>query len=155
MVELNKKYQTKDGRVVEIYRIDAGGPYPVIGATKDLELDAWDLHRWTATGSLFSNGYTDADLVEIPDFRVTKHTRHYKKPINYFSVVLNIHEEIKWLATDSSGNLCGHKQKPVLTYYSSESFKYNHGYWANGGDYIKLAQIEFDGDWRKSLMRVE
>lgn len=155
MIEIGKQYKTVSGLIAEVFKINdasKGIEYPVIGAYLR-EDNVWINCSWTLDGKHFF--FNDPLDLILTDFRVTKHTRHYKKPINYFSVVLNIHEEIKWLATDSSGNLCGHKQKPVLTYYSSESFKYNHGYWANGGDYIKLAQIEFDGDWRKSLMRVE
>lgn len=155
MIELGKKYQTKDGRNVEIYKIDGGGCYPVIGIIYLKLAELCECMRWTSDGKcaidIQDNEDFNGDLVEIPNFKVIKHIQHYKKPHNYFSVVLNIPEEIKWLATDSIGRLCGYTREPTLTYYS---FEHKTGEWDGGSNYTKLGEIEFDGDWTQSKLKV-
>jgi len=69
MIELGKKYKTRDGREVRIYAVDGGGRFPVHGAVK-LDDGAWRQEEWTLTGSY--NGERDGhtiphrlDLIEV------------------------------------------------------------------------------------------
>lgn len=66
IVDINKQYQTRDGKKVRIYCTDASGPYPVHGAVWS-ELDqCWQLRTWTAEGA-FSEyvRFGLIDLVEV------------------------------------------------------------------------------------------
>ena len=69
MIELGKKYQTRDGCEVRIYAVDGGGRFPVHGAVK-LDDGTWRQEEWTLTGSY--NGEKDGhtlpnalDLIEV------------------------------------------------------------------------------------------
>ena len=50
MIDINKKYHTRDGREVRIYATDGGGHYPVHGAIKKGD-DYWDVAGWTINGA--------------------------------------------------------------------------------------------------------
>lgn len=64
MIELGKKYRTRDGREVRIYAVDGSGMYPVHGASN--RPAGWCLERWTNTGELWANGKEDPyDLIEV------------------------------------------------------------------------------------------
>ncbi len=66
MIDINKKYTTRDGREVKIYSVDNGGDYPVHGALK-YDNGAWMSESWTDRGKLTTDGNDGAlDLVGIP-----------------------------------------------------------------------------------------
>lgn len=48
-IEKNKKYMTRIGSLIEVYRTDAGGEYPIIGAYE--AEDRWVACAWAADGS--------------------------------------------------------------------------------------------------------
>ena len=63
MIDINKKYQTRDGREVRIYATDGGGPKkPVHGAVK--EKDGWYMLAWSKNG-VVSNIDRNLDLIEV------------------------------------------------------------------------------------------
>ena len=63
MIDMNKKYKTRDGRKVRIYAVDGGGDYPVHGAIK--EEGVWLFESWASDGQYsFCQGITDSDLIE-------------------------------------------------------------------------------------------
>lgn len=69
LIELGKKYKTRDGCEVRIYAMDGGGRFPVHGAAK-LDDGTWRQEEWTLTGSY--NGEKDGhtlpnalDLIEV------------------------------------------------------------------------------------------
>jgi hypothetical protein len=69
MIELGKKYKTKDGCEVRIYAVDGGGRFPVHGAVK-LYDGTWRQVEWTLTGSYngFDDGHTlpqHLNLIEV------------------------------------------------------------------------------------------
>ena len=49
MIDINKKYRTRDGREVRIYATDGGGPQPVHGAISGLNF--WSTANWSKNGS--------------------------------------------------------------------------------------------------------
>lgn len=65
MIDMNKKYRTRNGRMVRIYCVDAGGNTPVHGATKD-DKGLWRTHVWDEEGYFYprTEGHPD-DLIEI------------------------------------------------------------------------------------------
>jgi hypothetical protein len=66
MIELGKKYQTRDGREVRIYAVDGGGVYPVHGAIAAGD-GTWSPEGWTDGGSYIGgDGQFDEDLIEAP-----------------------------------------------------------------------------------------
>jgi hypothetical protein len=69
MIELGKKYKTRDGCEVRIYAVDGGGRFPVHGAVKLVD-GTWRQEEWTLTGSWNGerNGHTiphALDLIEV------------------------------------------------------------------------------------------
>jgi hypothetical protein len=61
MIDINKKYRTRDGREVRIYATDGRGIYPVHGAVK-VE-DGWIPYTWQEIGV---EGVNNArDLIEV------------------------------------------------------------------------------------------
>jgi hypothetical protein len=70
MIDISKKYKTKNGREVHIYATDAEGPHPVIGAILNSQSKQWKHERWDTNGKFNYGGYTNShlDLVEVkPD----------------------------------------------------------------------------------------
>lgn len=64
MIELGKKYRTRDGREVRIYALDGGGDWPIHGAIKCGYL--WTLTSWGAYGLRRNNEtMSPADLIEV------------------------------------------------------------------------------------------
>lgn len=47
VIEMNRKYRTRDGRAVRVLCVDAGTAYPVVGVLAD---QPEQLHRWMADG---------------------------------------------------------------------------------------------------------
>ena len=65
MIDINKKYRTRDGREVRIYATDGGGRNPVHGSIK--EEDGWIFQVWPKSGRYFEDddeGYR-IDLIEV------------------------------------------------------------------------------------------
>lgn len=65
MVDINKKYQTRDGMSVRLLTMDAKGTYPVVGLV-DVGNAEYARH-WTEEGKADFRGYvkTNYDLVEV------------------------------------------------------------------------------------------
>jgi hypothetical protein len=151
MIDLNKKYKTKDERVVEIYKVDAGGIYPVIGAILNPKTKHWDCSRWTLDGTAFlSCSGSLFDLVEVPNFETVEYVRGYANTVNYFGMRVAVPSGILWLATDEDGTLFGYFSEP----YISSAFD-GLGYWDTSMSVnLKFANITFNGDWKQSKIKV-
>ena len=80
MIDINKKYRTRDGREVRIYATDGGGRNPVHGSIK--EEDGWIFQVWPQNGRYFEDDDEDyrIDLIEV---------RHRHKR----TVWLNVYED--------------------------------------------------------------
>jgi hypothetical protein len=65
MIDINKKYRTRDGREVRIYATDGGGPCPVHGAVSGLNF--WSTASWSKNGSykLVYGQENDWDIIEV------------------------------------------------------------------------------------------
>lgn len=68
-IEMNKEYQTRDGREVRIYAVDVGDSNATHGAIKNnTEQDLWDLCTWTKNGFYYYPEEESAvDLIEKPE----------------------------------------------------------------------------------------
>jgi len=63
MIDINKKYRTRDGREVRIYAIDGLDTHSVHGAM--YTIGGWLSYTWRKDGSYFSDmDYAD-DLIEV------------------------------------------------------------------------------------------
>jgi hypothetical protein len=63
MIDINKKYRTRDGREVRIYAIDGLDTHSVHGAM--YTIGGWLSYTWRKDGSFFSDmDYAD-DLIEV------------------------------------------------------------------------------------------
>jgi hypothetical protein len=78
MIDINKKYRTRDGREVRIYATDAGGPKKTVhGAVK--EKDGWYMLAWSKNG-VVSNIDRNLDLIEVrPRHKRTVWVNVYEK----------------------------------------------------------------------------
>jgi hypothetical protein len=67
MIDMSKKYRTRDGREVRLLMTDAGGDCPVIGAYKRCD-GVWVGCDWPASGCC--PALSNLDLVEVKPKRV-------------------------------------------------------------------------------------
>ena len=63
MIDINKKYRTRDGREVRIYALDGHPSEPVHGAFQDHSC-AWNSSMWNHDGKNIY-GKSDSDLIEV------------------------------------------------------------------------------------------
>jgi hypothetical protein len=63
MIDINKKYRTRDGREVRIYATDGQDEWPIHGAT--LKSFGWSSECWTRDGSSLTNQPHADDLIEV------------------------------------------------------------------------------------------
>ena len=65
MININKKYRTRDGQEVRIYATDGGGPYMVHGAIRLPNF--WSPTNWDENGLYKAGGFVlhDYDLIEV------------------------------------------------------------------------------------------
>ena len=66
MIDINKKYRTRDGREVRIYATDGRDFYPIHGAIH--QGDGWQYNCWTKDGGHSLNKttcYEGSDLIEV------------------------------------------------------------------------------------------
>jgi hypothetical protein len=68
MIEMGKKYQTRDGRAVRILATDLRGPFPIVGAIAEGDGTEYPT-MWTASGEWQGVGNDDYALIPVP----TKH----------------------------------------------------------------------------------
>lgn len=69
MIDINKKYKTRDGKEVRIYATDHVGSYPICGAIR--YEDGWYEESWEEDGR--NSNYVEDDLVEVSkyeDFKI-------------------------------------------------------------------------------------
>jgi hypothetical protein len=66
MIDINKKYTTRDGREVVIYAVYPNIQWGVHGAIKNRD-GTYAMEDWTHAGTYATNGATtDCDLIEAP-----------------------------------------------------------------------------------------
>ena len=63
MIDIKKKYRTRDGREVRIYATDGAGDYCVQGAAKDSK--GWSIMKWTSYGGMSNQFQSPSDLLEV------------------------------------------------------------------------------------------
>jgi hypothetical protein len=63
MIDIKKKYRTRDGREARIYADDGSESFPTHGAINNSE--GWSSMNWTSRGSVHNKGYSPTDLVEV------------------------------------------------------------------------------------------
>jgi hypothetical protein len=69
MIDMTKKYRTRDGREVRIYATDGIDEYPVHGAV--LSEYGWGSDTWTGNGYVFEDeSENEGDLIEVKPERV-------------------------------------------------------------------------------------
>ena len=141
MIDLNKKYQTKSGLPVELYKKHDCGLFPIIGAY--FEHNAWRPSCWGENDNKENTAY---NLVEVSNFKPSFILKRYTKLFDYFGLPLSIPDEIQWLATDEDGTLYGYFNEPYCT---------DQGFWDNYDDEkVKIAKIQIIGDWKQSKIDV-
>ena len=65
MIDINKKYTTRDGREVVIYAVYDKGKHPVHGAI--LEENTWICYSWTIDGKASPIVTSYFDLIEVQE----------------------------------------------------------------------------------------
>jgi len=83
MIDINKKYKTRDGYEVRIYATDGYGPYPVHGAIKTERV--WSMACWDRDGDYYCS-VKNLNLVEVkPRIKETIYINIYDgyKSISY------------------------------------------------------------------------
>ena len=81
MIDINKKYRTRDGREVRIYALDGGGGCPVHGTIFNKQL-GWMLATWSMDGCALDDINHHLDLIEVkPRIKRTVWLSLYPKDI--------------------------------------------------------------------------
>jgi len=62
VIDINKKYHTRDGRAVRIYAVD-GGPLQILIHGAVLDKGGWSITSWGSDGE-WSKDHKDWDLIE-------------------------------------------------------------------------------------------
>lgn len=65
MIDINKKYRTRDGREVRIYATDGGSPCSVIGVVRSTV--GWEMFQWFSDGSSTLTDERPLDLIEVKE----------------------------------------------------------------------------------------
>ncbi len=66
IVEMGKKYKTRDGREVRIYATDGYGVHPIHGSIRARSGDGWIACMWSLSGAWCLNSEEhDNDLIEV------------------------------------------------------------------------------------------
>lgn len=77
MIELGKKYRTRDGGEVRLYAIDGTPPYKIHGAVANNDYGGdttWTVRCWTTDGAYRQSAGSGLDLVEVlPEVTVRKY----------------------------------------------------------------------------------
>ena len=63
MIDVNKKYRTRDGREVRIYATDGQESWPIHGAV--LKEHGWSSECWNSNGSSLTDMPRGTDLIEV------------------------------------------------------------------------------------------
>lgn len=142
MIDLNKKYTTRNGRDVILY--DIFGDI-VFGRYYNPALQRWYMCVWPMySGKCESVSNGDFDLVEVPEFNIVSHNI---KKVKYFDIELTVPYWAKWIATDADGELVAFENKPL--------YNFNHWYCEIDRQLTLKEFVNYDGDWRKSLMEIK
>lgn len=64
MIDMTRKYRTRDGRDVRIYARDGGGDRSIHGASRTTAGE-WIAYVWTSEGNYFSDCDSRHDLIEV------------------------------------------------------------------------------------------
>lgn len=147
MIDLNKKYKTKHGCDVVLYEIVDN---QVFG--RRCTDGKWYACSWCIkNGQLYKDFTNNMDLVEVPEFTIISEVVRQYKTVKYFDFDIIVPVWVNYIATESNGNVIGFNRSPVLGCKDLS--------WNNDKLYdqtaTKLLSITFDGDWRKSLMKIK
>jgi hypothetical protein len=71
----------------------------------------------------------------------------HKKDVNFHGLSIKVDNDINFIAVDASGRVDGYKLRPQMIP--------ENGWWiSQEDDSVILGQMEFDGDWKESLLEV-
>jgi hypothetical protein len=85
MIDINKKYRTREGREVRIYATDGSEGYSVHGAI--LEEGKWESNTWDINGSFLGKPReSHQDLIEVKE-----------KIVRW----VNVYDDNQWIAHDT------------------------------------------------------
>ena len=65
MIDISKKYRTRDGRKVRIYATDGGGEAPIHGAIWSPDREKWFAWVWHEDGRLICGEENKSDIIEV------------------------------------------------------------------------------------------
>lgn len=120
MIDINKKYKTRNGCEVRIYATDGGGKYPIHGAIKNGFGDWCIVGLWSQEGEIRIGYSSENDLIEVSpyeDFKIddkvlvwakgssTKHKRYFAGVSNIGRPLVFVDGKTSW---SSEGQTCSY-----------------------------------------------
>ena len=109
MIELGKKYRTRDGREARVYAVDGDLDRRVHGATK--EVSGWTIRSWFKDGCYWSDCRGSNDLIEvIPEVTVRVYLHKDRNP-NYPEAVVSMKDHIMGMMTLGAINITHNSKK--------------------------------------------
>ena len=102
MIDLNKKYKTKQGCDVVLYEIVDN----LVFGRRYTDGKWYACNWYIKTGQLCKAFTNNMDLVEVPDFSIKSNSIH-TKTVNYFGINVTVPAGIRYIATHSDGFVRG------------------------------------------------
>lgn len=137
MISLDKKYKTAAGWDVVLFEISDKVYGKVNYCDKEWVVCVWPVNGFYSTNSVYN-------LVEVPNFEIKNLNCKY---VNYFGYKLYVPNWANWISIDADGEVWVYVNKPTIGIA-------RHLQDGDNGFNI-LPKIEFEGDWRNSLMEIK
>lgn len=139
MIDLNKKYTTKNGYPVFLYDIVGNKVFGRLFRDEQWYSSEWSLQDGE---DLYYGG---SSLVEVPEFSIISHNI---KKVKYLGIELTVPTWTKWICVNALGEIRLFDDVPEY----SETLWIKRIQLGNVG-YLPV-NIGYTGDWKKSLRQV-
>lgn len=143
MINLHNTYTTENGKEVVLYEIIKD---QIIGRVK--HDDKWHGMQWDTNGQCPNNNLC-LKIKPAITIKSVSNTASLTKQVPYYGTLFTVPYETKYMATDKNGNL--------FAYTGNQPPKPNldNGCFTVNDDITFIAQLEFEGEWTKSVTNVE
>ena len=145
MIDLNKKYTTVGGYEVVLYDIVDN---TVFGRYLDPEFNIWIPDKWNVlTGKNCSVPTANKwHLVEIVEFNIAATNTKW---VYYYGIGVIVPVWANWICTDKNGTVWCYEDKPEIREYGE------FGNIGSNSVFQVFDKIQYNGDWRTSLMEIK
>jgi hypothetical protein len=146
MIDMNKKYKTKNGFEVVLTELFDGRVYGRFLVPVSFK---WWAASWSALNGACWDDDSGYDLIEVPEFEILSSNNKLIKYVTYFGQELIVPDWTKYIATNLDGKVYAYNNS-MPAFISRRRWIQN----VNDGKSTILTTIKYSGDWTKSLVEV-